>query len=351
MKALYINRVDSKLSIMLEGIYFYYLYLFTEKSEFNSMLPFTYETWKRKDTWSNKFIIDLMCSLVKDDPEGTRKEMLGNLKTLYEIKNLKHKTQHDVQLMSRLLNLFSHCRKYVAESLEAVMKMVNFWNLIDLLKDDTVQLNNYARYDDRPYEDNIASDVLDFIIKKEGFLILDSQIRKYMKEVPLEEGAEQEWLFGKVEFYSFPLFSMPYGRKFTKENMRVLHRNLLGKTDIITSLLDDFKEALGYEVFNEEMKDDLLTFYDTLKPELDNYQKHIDSQMYFQQAINSDKDCFTAQIRVGVCSAKNLVEYFWKSRIMNALDKHKLSKKFAKQTDLKKCEAFLYIEIPDNILL
>jgi hypothetical protein len=72
--------------------------------------------------------------------------------------------------------------------------------------------------------------------------------------------------------------------------------------------------------------------------------------MFFQQAVNSDKDCFDAQVRLGVCSIKTMAQYFGKSKILFPFVAEALEKKLANHADMNKCDVFMYIKLPEHIL-
>jgi len=352
MKVFFINRTSTNINGNIEGVYFYYLYLLAEKAELNSLLPFTIGMWLESNNWSAKLIIEMFYLYCPPESMATPKEkILSFLKSANEMKQHKQKSKEEIIFLNRFKGFIDRFKKYVIEYHEWMLKTVNVWNWIDLLKEDVLQLSWNEEYNLKDMsEDEMISLIYTHIIQKEEFFLLDGILGKYMNEIPLDNYKKGTWSFKKPEIYSFPLFSIPYGKNLSKENMSILHRELQNKISPISTKLNEFRSSLFDEDFGDAVKEKTMSFFETLIPETELFQKHIDSQMYFRQVINSDKDCFNAQIRVGVCSIKTMAHYFGKSKILLPFVADALKKKLAMHTDINKSEAFLYIKLPEHIL-
>jgi len=352
MKVFFINRNYTNMNLNIEGIYYYYLYLFAKNAEFNSPLSFTLGMWADDKNWSTKLIFELF--YVYAPPESllsTKEEDLVILKKYNEIKKQKHKSKDEINFLNRVQSILNNYKKYIIEKHESMLKLINIWDWIDLIEEETLQFTGFSNHNNKDTSEDIMLQIInDRIIQKEEFLLFDSIVGKYMNEIQLDNYKKGTWSFKKPEIYSFPLFSIPYGKNLSKENMSILHRELQNKISPISTKLNEFRSSLFDEDFGDAVKEKTMSFFETLIPETELFQKHIDNQMYFRQVINSDKDCYNAQIRVGVCSIKTMAHYFGKSKILLPFVADALKKKLAMHTDINKSEAFLYIKLPEHIL-
>jgi len=351
MKVFFINRDSSNMNINMEGIYFYYFYLFAEEAEFNSMLPFFVGNLEDKDNWSLRWITDMFYKIAApSDPLVTHEDVLSSIKTMNEIKKHKHKSREEIIFLQQMQGFFNKYKSYLITWHEELFKIINVQNWMDLLEEDVLNFTGCSRYDAKnPSEDELVPLINDFIISKERFFWFDSTIGKYMNEMQLEDQKTESRAEANAEFYSFPLFSIPYGKHLSIENVRVLRRSLHDNIGIISGKINEFKSSSHHEDFGDGMKKKALSFFETLMPETETFQKHIDGQMYFQQVINSDSSTFKAQLRVGVCSVRTLAQYFGKSKILLPFVAEALEKKLALHTDLNKCDVFLYLSGAEQI--
>ena len=185
---------------------------------------------------------------------------------------------------------------------------------------------------------------------KEEFLLVDGIIGTYIKEAALEERNKDGLFSEETKIFSFPLIEILYGKDMSKENLAVLRKNTLSKLNGISAKIDEFKASLHHEEFGDSVKEKTLAFYESLKEERNSFQTYIDEHMFIKQILNSDKDCFRAQLRIGVSSIRTLISYFEKSKILLPFVANALEKQLEQKMDIDKCDAFMYIKLPEDIL-
>ena len=114
MKVFFINRDSSNMNINMEGIYFYYFYLFAEEAEFNSMLPFFVGNLEDKDNWSLRWITDMFYKIAApSDPLVTHEDVLSSIKTMNEIKKHKHKSREEIIFLQQMQGFFNKYKSYL----------------------------------------------------------------------------------------------------------------------------------------------------------------------------------------------------------------------------------------------
>ena len=355
MKVNFFNRIETNVNMNIEGIYFYYLYLCAEKMKLNSLMPFDIALLEQIDLFSTSQIISCYYSFsIQNDPEATLKEAEKNIqlhKNIDAVKRVKHKTKEQIVLLHKGQVMERMYKQYLNEYAAYALKSICVFNWLDLMDEEVVEFGGHLYYNEKSdKEDSLITEISKSIMDKEEFLLVDGIIGTYIKEAALEEHKKEELLSKETKIFSFPLVDILYGKDISKENLAVLRKNTQSKLNGISAKMDDFKASLHYEEFGDSAKEKMIAFYESLKEERESFQSYIDEHMFIKQVLNSDKDCFRAQLRIGVSSIRTLITYFEKSKILLPFVANALEKQLEQKMDIDKCDAFMYIKLPEDIL-
>ena len=355
MKINFFNRINTNVNMNIEGIYFYYLYLCAEKMKLNSLIPFDVALLEQIDLFTTSQIITCYYAFsIPDDHEAALKEtkkIIELHKNIDAVKRVKHKSKEQIVLIHRGQALERVYKQYLNEYATNALKIINIFDWLELMDEEIVEFGGHLYYNEKSdKEDSLIPEISKSIMGKEEFLLVDGIIGTYIKETALEEPKKEELFSKETKIFSFPLIYILYGKDISKENLAVLRKNVLNKLNGIFAKIDEFKASLHNEEFDDIVKEKTLAFYESLKDERESFQTNIDEHMFIKQVLNSDKDCLRAQLRIGVCSIRTLVNYFEKSKILLPFVANALEKQLEQKMDIDKCDAFIYIKLPEDIL-
>jgi hypothetical protein len=318
-------------------------------------MPFNIALFAQIELFPMRHIITYYYSFsIPNDPEAALQEAEKNIemhKNIEAVKRVKHKTKEDIVLIHRAQTIEQQYKKWLNEYGAWVLKSIYVFNWLELMDKEIMELGGHWFYHETSDdEDSLIPEISKSIMDKEEFLLVDGIIGTYIKESALEEN-KKDGLFSKEpKMFSFPLVDILYGKDISKENLAVLRKDTLNKLNGISVKMDEFKASLHHEEFGDTVKEKTLAFYESLKGERESFQTYVDEHMFIKQVLNSDKDCFRAQLRVGVSSIRTLIHYFEKSKILLPFVANALEKQLEQKMDIGKCDAFLYIKLPEDIL-
>jgi hypothetical protein len=318
-------------------------------------MPFNIALLSQIDSFPMRQIICYYYAFsIPNDREAATKEAEKNIelhKNIEATKRVKHKTKEQLVLLHKAQAMENAYKKYLNEYAIYVLKSIYVFNWLELMDKEILELGGHWMYSESSdEEDSLIPEISNSIMDKEEFLLVDGIIGTYIKEVSLEEH-KKDGLFSKEpKIFSFPLVDILYGKDISKENLLVLRKDTLNKLNGISAKMDEFKASLHHEEFGDPVKEKTLAFYESLKEERESFQTYIDEHMFIKQVLNSDKDCFRAQLRMGVSSIRTMIHYFEKSKILLPFVANALEKQLEQKMDIDKCDAFLYIKLPEDIL-
>ncbi len=318
-------------------------------------MPFNIALLSQIDSIPMKQIICLYYSFsIPNDPEAALKESEKNIemhKNIEAIKRIKHKTKEDIVLLHKTHAIENAYKKYLNEFGAYVLKNIHVFDWLELMDKEIIELSsNWSYHGTSDAEDGLIPEISKSILDKEEFLLADGIIGTYIQETALEEDKKEGLLSNEPKIYSVPLVDILYGKDISKENLAVLRKDIQNKLNGISAKMDEFKASLHLEEFGDTVKEKTLDFYDSLKEESASFQTYVDEHMFIKQVLNSDKDCFRAQLRMGVSSIRTMINYFERSKILLPFVAKALEKQLEQNMDIDKCDAFLYIRLPEDIL-
>lgn len=347
MKSFYTSRVlydNNGFDMSNETFNFYTLYLFIEKSQYYSLISHFVMMWNCRNSWEDSIIIQLHYFFKPDHSTNTMESMLKASDFFNNLKTKKYKDKADLKSIGQLATYVRMSKANVLWYFERFFRKSNIWEWIGLMHDDTTILLDYKSSDD--FKDNEEDELIGLLQKAicddSDFLFLDSQIETDFNAISIDKAGDTAGETGKSVFYKIPMFSFPICLNLAKDKMISLRTHMQEKIKTISGLNEEFKKTVNTEELNDRLKEKCKLYYKKILPEIQIMQQHIDKEIYFQQAVNSNEKHVSLTLNLGVATIATIIDYYEKTITLRPFVSAALKRQLAFKTDISKCDAFLY---------
>ncbi len=350
METVFINRTTPDHNITYETVCFYNLYFLSEQISFSSELSYHIMMYNYRDKWPEKFLVDMMRAEYLNKEDGISEDDMNlMIKVVHKARSAKHKDNHQIQMLDHFRSMIDNQKKVTLLDFEIRFQNVLIWPWIELFDNEAVFITNF---DDYRLNLDISGKTQDHLIELLGDELIDEEFKNDFlvllpKMLTLKKAGfvtDKNSFFKKTpEFYYFQLCQIPFVPWLTKENMIVIRNELLKKAQPFVNILKEFKVEAQKEVFSDRINELAINYYTRILPETDIFQQAVDKQIYFMNAINSGKPYGKFAINAGICSLNCILEYYRDAGTIQPFVYDALKKKLSMNTDMNRCDVFLFL--------
>jgi len=353
MKIILINRDKSLMHYPAEVATIYSLYFAAEVSMYYTGMFENLHLWYSRDKWPVVVMIELYFGLYADQVTVSKESIYKDMEITRRLNNLKNKSLRELEIIHRFRSIRETMKNDVINYFEWFFKSFGLMNWVDLLNSDDaycIRLDNFVDTD--KIEDNIIELLLGIEKDGDNFLMLSGNTGDFMKEHALDTNPDTA---GSCDFYSFPLFHVPYKlptpeeEPLSKESMIYIRKHLQEKIKPVSGKMEAFKKAIRTQDFGEAAAVAALECYRDVQADAAMFQQEVDNDLNLQQMKNATVKCFDVEWRVGVMKIATIPDYFEKARIIEPYVNTVLKEKLSLQLDIEKSEVFFYCKLPRNI--
>ncbi|MFH1004071.1 MAG: hypothetical protein V1781_01015 [Bacteroidota bacterium] len=344
MKIIFINRNDTKISHLAEGIYIRPLILAADWVRYISITGFSMIYNKMIEGLTEKHIIQLHESVFKnnEDVMSLHKEIDEILSIVKKIRNIKHKNKKDIIALEQYKLVIKSFRENIKGMLENILKETQMYELIPFVQDGIFEVDKMQFYaKESEEEDPYIYWISDIIIANENMFLFSKEVEDIFRFSQIDSQDNTETDFIKIPLWDFPLlFNLNYNQmKYTRENLQsVFHPFIVHLKEFLKDVSEITFSPENFSLFKK-------LFTSKLNPVIAPIQKPIDENIYISQCRNQLPNDLNTKLCMGITSVENLVNYYEKMEVVFPYVANEIKEQLSRQINLKQAYPFFYFEI------